>query len=175
MESFDRRFGQCLRANDLGFKGVARLITEERLGPESIFRLFAVAAGEASTKAGAIVLLSGVTAAYNLDRENCSNSDFVRDLAMILLDGGSFDQANKAAVKIVHDIGPKQVDTDVDLDEDSFAKLDDGTELGCPHWADTHRLDNVQSWLGDAIPEFLDALNVGVGQRPTSFQADCRW
>ena len=48
----------------------------------------------------------------------------------------------------------KQVDTDVDLDEDSFAKLDDGTELGCPHCADTYRLDNVQAWLGDAIPEF---------------------
>ena len=40
------------------------------------------------------------------------------------------------------------------LDDDSFAKLDDGTELGRPHCADTYRLDNVQAWLGDAIPEF---------------------
>ena len=38
----------------------------------------------------------------------------------------------------------KQVDTEVDLDVDSFASLDDGTELGCPHCADTHRLDSVQ-------------------------------
>ena len=47
-----------------------------------------------------------------------------------------------------------QVDTGIDLDEDSFASLDDGTEMGCAHCDDAHRLDSVQSWLGEAIPEF---------------------
>jgi hypothetical protein len=47
-----------------------------------------------------------------------------------------------------------QVHTEVDLDENSFADLEDDTELSCPHCADTHRLGDVQSWLGDVVPEF---------------------
>ena len=54
-------------------------------------------------------------------------------------------------LKFICPVNGKQVDTDIDLDEDSFASLHDATELGCPHCTDTHRLDNVQSWLGDTI------------------------
>ena len=57
---------------------------------------------------------------------------------------------NQSPLKFICPVTDRQVDTGVDLDEDSFAKLDDGTELGCPACADAHRLDNVQSWLGDA-------------------------
>ena len=59
-------------------------------------------------------------------------------------------QYSHSPLRFICPMTGKQVDTD----EDSFANLDDGTELGCPHCADTHRLDNVQCWLGDAIPEF---------------------
>jgi hypothetical protein len=59
-----------------------------------------------------------------------------------------------APFKFVCPATEKQVDTGVDLDDDTFADLSDGLELSCPHCADTHRLDSVQSWLGDAIPEF---------------------
>ena len=59
---------------------------------------------------------------------------------------------NQSPLKFICPVTDRQVDTGVDLDEDSFAKLDDGTELSCPACADAHRLDNVQSWLGDAIP-----------------------
>jgi hypothetical protein len=47
-----------------------------------------------------------------------------------------------------------QVDTGVDLDEEGFATLDDDTELGCPHCDDTHRISQVQAWLGDVEPDF---------------------
>ena len=57
-------------------------------------------------------------------------------------------------LKFICPVNGKQVDTDIDLDEDSFASLQDATELGCPYCADTHRLDEVQCWLGDTIPEF---------------------
>jgi hypothetical protein len=46
-----------------------------------------------------------------------------------------------------------QVDTGVDLDDDSFGNLDDDTELSCPHCAETHRIGEVQSWLGEFEPE----------------------
>jgi hypothetical protein len=50
-------------------------------------------------------------------------------------------------------VNGKQVDTDIDLDENRFASLQDATELRCPYCAETHRLDDVQSWIGDTIPE----------------------
>ena len=45
-------------------------------------------------------------------------------------------------------------DTGIDVDDDSFAALDDETSLSCPHCPDEHRLSEVQSWLGDTVPEF---------------------
>ena len=71
--------------------------------------------------------------------------------------GGASDgeaSVQHSPLKFICPVNGKQVDTDIDLDEDSFASLHDFTELGCPHCADPHRLDNVQSWLGDTIPEF---------------------
>jgi hypothetical protein len=47
-----------------------------------------------------------------------------------------------------------EVDTGVDLDEDSFANLHDDTELACPHCSDIHRRSGVQAWLGDFQPDF---------------------
>jgi len=46
-----------------------------------------------------------------------------------------------------------EVDTRVDLDDDSFAHLLDDTELNCPHCSDTHLLSQVQAWLGDIQPD----------------------
>jgi hypothetical protein len=46
-----------------------------------------------------------------------------------------------------------EVDTVIDLDEGTFAHLDDDTELNCPHCPEPHRLGEVQSWLGDFQPE----------------------
>jgi hypothetical protein len=71
-------------------------------------------------------------------------------------------------LKFICPVNGKQVDTDIDLDEDSFASLHDPTELGCPHCTDPHRLDNVQSWLGVPFQnssDGFDALNVGFGRR----------
>ena len=57
-------------------------------------------------------------------------------------------------LKFICPVTGKQFDTGIDLDEGSFASLDDGTELGCGHFGNAHRLDSVQSWLGEVIPEF---------------------
>jgi len=44
----------------------------------------------------------------------------------------------------------QQVDTDIDLDAESFASLPrDATTLTCPHCNQPHLLAGVQAWLGD--------------------------
>ena len=63
-------------------------------------------------------------------------------------------QYHPSPLKFLCPVKDLQVDTGLDLNEDNFANLDDDTKLDCPHCADAHRLDNVQSWLGEAIPEF---------------------
>ena len=46
------------------------------------------------------------------------------------------------------------VDTDIDLDVESFAALpSDVTTLTCPHCSQPHLLAGVQAWLGDIEPD----------------------
>ena len=84
----------------LRFPGVAALIERDRLSPLRVAALFAVAASERATKDGATVILAGATARFNQDREGF-NGELERELALWLLDGSSFDEANREAVKIV--------------------------------------------------------------------------
>jgi hypothetical protein len=57
-------------------------------------------------------------------------------------------------LKFVCPVTGKTVDTGVDIDEDSFACLRDDTELGCPHCAKPHRIDEIAGWLlGDIEPQ----------------------
>jgi hypothetical protein len=78
------------------------LIERDQLSPTQVASLFAIAASERATKDGATVILAAVTARFNTCRERESfNGDLERDLALWLLDGSSFDAANKQAVKIV--------------------------------------------------------------------------
>ena len=59
-----------------------------------------------------------------------------------------------AATKVyLSGVTANEVDTGVDLDDDSVAGLDDGTQLACPHCSDNHQLAGVQAWLGD-MPDF---------------------
>jgi len=47
-----------------------------------------------------------------------------------------------------------QVDTDIELDAQSFAGLPrENTLLGCPYCHDSHLLAGVQAWLGEIEPE----------------------
>lgn len=59
-----------------------------------------------------------------------------------------------APLKFICPTTGHEVDTGIDVDDDSFAALDDETSLSCPHCPDAHRLSGVQSWLGDMVPEF---------------------
>jgi hypothetical protein len=44
----------------------------------------------------------------------------------------------------------QMVDTDIDLDAESFATLPrDATTLTCPYCSQPHLLAGVQAWLGD--------------------------
>ena len=54
-------------------------------------------------------------------------------------------------LKFICPVTSKTVDTGVDIDEDSFAGLRDDTELGCPHCAKPHRIDEIAGWLLDDI------------------------
>jgi hypothetical protein len=56
-------------------------------------------------------------------------------------------------LKFICPVSGKEADTGVELDEDTFARLNDETELSCPHCSETHRLCEVLSWLGDEHPE----------------------
>jgi hypothetical protein len=62
--------------------------------------LFGVAPKQ-SGKVAAIVLLAGSTARFNAHRQDWDGGILERDLALQMLKGASFDQANSAAVKIV--------------------------------------------------------------------------
>ena len=47
-----------------------------------------------------------------------------------------------------------QVDTDLDLDAQSFAGLPrENTRLVCPYCSEPHLLAGVQAWLGEIEPE----------------------
>jgi hypothetical protein len=87
-------------ARDLRFPKTASLILEQKLCPHAIFSLYSVAASDNATKAGAVVLLAGITARFNVG-EDIFDRDRIRDMAMQLLQGGSFDKANRAAIRIV--------------------------------------------------------------------------
>ena len=47
-----------------------------------------------------------------------------------------------------------EVESGLDVDDDSFAALDDATALSCPHCTGVHPFSSVQCWLGDTVPEF---------------------
>ena len=49
----------------------------------------------------AIVLLAGSTARFNAHRQDWDGGILERDLALQMLKGASFDQANSAAIKII--------------------------------------------------------------------------
>jgi len=43
------------------------------------------------------------------------------------------------------------------IDEENFAALDDGTRLDCPYCLKPHRIDEIAGWmLGDVEPEIDD-------------------
>ena len=49
------------------------------------------------------------------------------------------------------------IDTGMQIDEENFAALDDGTRLDCPYCLKPHRIDEIAGWmLGDVEPEIDD-------------------
>jgi hypothetical protein len=42
---------------------------------------------------------------------------------------------------------------DTDIDEESFAALNDDTELSCPYCPQPHRINEVQGWFRDIKSE----------------------
>ena len=83
-----------------GFQGL--WVAGDQLSPARVAALFAVAASEKATKEGAVIVLCAATARFNAGQvRDHFSGDHERHLAMMLLNGGSFDQANKLAVKLV--------------------------------------------------------------------------
>lgn len=57
-------------------------------------------------------------------------------------------------LKFICPVTGNAVDTGINIDEESFAALSDGTEFSCPHCLQMHRIDELPGWLlGDIEPE----------------------